>query len=158
MPVERDDEEILEDEILPSRGLSLTTGFNIHSRVFWAALGNGETETSVRLRKLKYMLDSIPQDLRQWGTASGHLATIRANLHVTHLWLQSILFDQLEQVEWAEREDISRQLLHVLHSIPHQNLEPNGLHLVSLSSSLSITDMADLQGARCRCCASCLST
>ncbi|KAH8197570.1 hypothetical protein TruAng_008254 [Truncatella angustata] len=69
-------------------------------------------------------------------------ATMRANLHVTHLWLQSIVIDQLDAAEgtndpdslsrkalWAQREEVCRQLLHVLHTIPESALEPNGLHL-----------------------------
>ncbi|CAN9408676.1 unnamed protein product [Alternaria alternata] len=31
---------------------------------------------------------------------------------------------------WHEREDISTQLLHVLHNTPQADIEPNGLHLV----------------------------
>ena len=143
IPVDIDDEQIFENEIGPAQSFPLTTGFNIHSRVFWASLGHSEREDSPadarsRLHSLKYMLDTIPRELRQWPSLSHstkQIASIRANLHVTHLWLQSILLDQLEgeQVQWAEREDISRQLLHVLHNIPHESLEPNGLHLVRLT-------------------------
>lgn len=122
-----------------------------------------------RLYELKYVLDVIPGPLRQWaqatnlpsnydGAAAGaaaslttdlqeqvvqiQFATMRANLHVTHLWLQSIIIDQLDALEgtensdnrtrrllWDQREEICRQLLHVLHTIPESALEPNGLHL-----------------------------
>ncbi|VZH95110.1 unnamed protein product [Fusarium fujikuroi] len=46
---------------------------------------------------------------------------------------------QLKQ-NWRDREDVARQLLHILHSIPHAYLEPNGLYLIykvrSVASSL----------------------
>lgn len=85
----------------------------------------------------------------------GQLEIMRANIHVTHLWLQSLLLEQVDVVvqesgvggvggtpgpeevaaalkaNWAEREDICRQMLHLLHSIPYVYLEPNGLYLVS---------------------------
>jgi len=110
-----------------------------------------------RLHDLKYMLDNIPPQLRQWvaeddddalyGSSpeqqrivKAQFATMRANIHVTHLWLQSLIRDQVDALllgqpnppdlksTWSEREDICRQFLHVLHSIPHISLEPNGLH------------------------------
>lgn len=85
----------------------------------------------------------------------GQHEIMRANIHVTHLWLQSLLLEQIDVVvqesvigsnggtagtedasaalkaNWAEREDICRQMLHLLHSIPYVYLEPNGLYLVS---------------------------
>jgi beta-glucosidase len=81
----------------------------------------------------------------------------RVNLHITHLWLQNFLLDRMDgviqemdssrlqpstamshlKINWREREDICRQLLHILHSIPHPYLEPNGLFLVSRASSIS---------------------
>lgn len=83
----------------------------------------------------------------------GQAEIMRANIHVTHLWLQSLLLEQVDGVtqesaianpsttareevsaalkaNWAEREDICRQMLHLLHSIPYVHLEPNGLYLV----------------------------
>lgn len=87
----------------------------------------------------------------------GQLEIMRANIHVTHLWLQSLLLEQVDVVvqesvvggaggtagpeevsaslkaNWAEREDICRQMLHLLHSIPYVYLEPNGLYLVSFN-------------------------
>ncbi|TDZ53078.1 hypothetical protein CTRI78_v007188 [Colletotrichum trifolii] len=82
----------------------------------------------------------------------GQAEVMRANIHVTHLWLQSLLLEQVDLVlqesaigpnaamgsdeitealkaNWAEREDICRQMLHLLHSIPYVYLEPNGLYL-----------------------------
>lgn len=85
----------------------------------------------------------------------GQHEIMRANIHVTHLWLQSLLLEQVDVIvqenviagagaavgaeevsaslkaNWAEREDICRQMLHLLHSIPYVYLEPNGLYLVS---------------------------
>ncbi|PWY75365.1 beta-glucosidase [Aspergillus heteromorphus CBS 117.55] len=122
-----------------------------------------------RLQSLRYLLEHIPQPLRPWrptdetlddATGDGtmtqelrsHFASMRANLHVTHLWLQSLLIDQLEAAQshlqglsvvadsypqtttdskalWLVREKLCRQLLFVLYSLPLVNLEANGLHL-----------------------------
>lgn len=99
-----------------------------------------------RLHELTYMLDVLPAQLRPWAvTDTEHsdnlldrqFAALRANLHVTHLWLQSIILDQIDLLDqdgpahthWPQREDICRQLLHLLHAIPERDLEPNGLHL-----------------------------
>ena len=121
-----------------------------------------------RLHSLKLLLEDIPPPLRAWqppeaeitsnGNLGGstadvqsHFASMRANLHVTHLWLQSLLIDQLETAQahkkgapvamphtqptaeakalWLQREDICRQLFYVLYSLPQINLEANGLHL-----------------------------
>ena len=208
MPLEVDDEMILESSVLPQPGqeISLTTGFNVHSRLFWAALKSthpgkfSDAEIKAcscirasdpflklshlqgRLHELKYILDDVPAPLRQWAiaesddvswlsnTAPEHrtilksqFASMRANIHVTHLWLQSITYDQIDnlvlnklnnlspssnppitipraKLTWSEREDICRQLLHILSGIPAINLEANGHHLVSISfPSLSMT-------------------
>ncbi|XEV07579.1 hypothetical protein FSHL1_012866 [Fusarium sambucinum] len=137
------------------------------------------------LNQLRYTLDGLPAHMRQWGPgdnyhtldsndaqpgafAKPHIAhsqaeITRANLHVTHLWLQNFLLDKMDVVlqemndrgqpsesdveitaqlkqNWREREDVARQLLHILHSIPHACLEPNGLYLIykvrSVASSL----------------------
>lgn len=110
-----------------------------------------------RLRELKYMLDDIPSSFRQYASNLGEIdlgdhhllesqiTTLRSNVHVTHLWLQSTILDQIDAVVqnspesssstpdakdlWREREDICRQLLHILHSIPIANHEPNGCYL-----------------------------
>lgn len=193
MPAEVDDEAIFENLVQPQAQskLSVTSGFNIHSRLFWAALipltpkespnnefpySNvlGAAKPSLklehcqdRLQDLKYMLDGCPVELRQWKTEveivessiserrdnhirKAQFEAMRANIHVTHLWLQSIIYDQIDTLPvvgpdrgstglhnvksfWNEREDIARQLLHVLHNVPEIHLEPNGHHLVSLS-------------------------
>lgn len=108
------------------------------------------------------MLDEVPSHFSQWAPGQDgarscedsdahvqkvQLEVMRANIHVTHLWLQSIILDQIEalqrsdaaastpvpdsMVSWTEREDICRPLLHVLHSVSDTSLEPNGHHLVS---------------------------
>ncbi|CAK7206712.1 hypothetical protein SEUCBS139899_009517 [Sporothrix eucalyptigena] len=150
-------------------GPCLTTAFIIHSRVFWASLRpvNEQQQAPVeapcicrpwrnraahithlrsRLHEIKYMLDVLPPKLMPWAPPSSEsdalgrqFAALRANIHVTHLWLQSIILDLLEvdhQHEpstrseyWTQREDIARQLLHLLHAIPERDIEPNGLHL-----------------------------
>lgn len=194
MPVEVDDEMIHEDFVQPQpeKNLSLVTGFNVASRIFWASLIPLSTPSSagtkdqccncVRSRKpdiqlaylqdrmhdLKYMLDGLPTQLRQWATVRddegldgldtqqrkilhSQYESTRANIHVSHLWLQSIIADQIDALRerelsgsqadlvpsttkdrWPEREDTCRQLLHILHGIPEIHLEPNGHHLVSV--------------------------
>jgi beta-glucosidase len=92
----------------------------------------------------------------------------RANIHVTHLWFQSYVLDQMDEVvqeidaaggqdsatpgwatarleaNWRDREDVCRQLLHVVHSIQHVHLEPNGNYLVSVRGSVTtIPSQAD---------------
>jgi hypothetical protein len=185
MPLEVDDEMILEDEILssPPNSYCLTAGFNINSRVFWAAIAHpGPTvrnesacqcqrledpftqlaSLKKRLHDLKYMLDGIPSHFRQYAAPStpepeenmfskrelirSHVLTLRSNIHVTHIWLQNVMLDQIDAISqnlpqlttgapdskdlWREREDLCRQLLHVLHSIPTANHEPNGCYLI----------------------------
>lgn len=158
IPLNVDDEFIEEDAILPSTSHAscLTTGFIAHSRVFWAAIQDTEPSINAalspvaqlesKINNLKYILDNVSAELRPWAqtfVAGDEIASqsgsMRANLHVTHLWLQSILTDQLEvmtsesteyqQKLWQDREQLSRQLLHLIHSIPQADIEPNGLHL-----------------------------
>ncbi|KAH7360702.1 hypothetical protein BKA65DRAFT_547415 [Rhexocercosporidium sp. MPI-PUGE-AT-0058] len=153
-----------------------------------------------RLDVLKYMLDDIPAPLQPWvaseqqdnspppGDADdlqgrrelyGHFAILRANLHVTHLWFQTLLSSQLDvllesqvsleagtlipmctppltsalpvpvrdvKLVWAEREALCRQLLHLLHGIPHTYLEPNGITIVSKIREISATLLSVPQG------------
>jgi len=190
IPIDVDDEAIFEDRIVPSLSSrpNLTTAYNLTSQVFWAAIESRQACTAVgsapricqctqdhrhkqiahlqrRLQDLKYSLDTIPPELRQWsvrpmplspdmasnapGVVVSQLGAVRGNLHITHLWLQSILLDQLEallqdepppfdvpaylatvQSRWSERESLCTQLIHVLTKIPQKDLEPNGLHFV----------------------------
>jgi hypothetical protein len=103
------------------------------------------------------MLDDIPPSFRQYASTfrerdsgerdllESQVTTLRSNIHVTHLWLQSVILDQIGAILhnppeslsisldakdfWREREDICRQLLHILQSIPDANHEPNGCYL-----------------------------
>jgi len=77
-----------------------------------------------------------------------------ANIHVSHLWLQTLMLDKIEislsslqsadttayvrskeekEESWNVREDLCRQLLHILHNVSQVNLQPNGASLVCLS-------------------------
>lgn len=163
MPLAVDDEFITEDAVFQSAntGACVTAGFILHSQVFQAALQDHKSSESAaqltptaplerKIEYLRYMLDDIPDILQPWLTPESELhpdvaglqsqfASLRANLHVTHLWLQSILLDQLEVLHgsnrtmqkhaWNHREELSRQLLQILHSISLADIEPNGLHL-----------------------------
>lgn len=208
IPLEVDDEMILETQVLPQPPgrTSLTTGFNVHSRVFWTALMStnplsdsykrdncncvrtAKPELQLRylkkrLHDLKYKLDGVQAHLRPWitnlrshpgfeevddeelSTLSGQFASMRANIHVTHLWLQSIISDQIDilllneghhgtplmvpspstedvKVFWSDREDLCRQLLHVLHGIDEAYLEPNGHHLTFKVRDVAVTLLA----------------
>lgn len=200
MPVPVDDEYISSSGILScpetEAAQSLTSGFNIHSRIFLAALrppGSDAKKHCIcshvkdpavrlaslqdRVHHLKYMLDTVLPAYRSWSKSTTAAApttspgrddvvniqreAIRANIHVTQLWLQIMLLDQIDTLgdqpgkgftspsiaystssprpqdfaSWDEREDICRQFLHLLNSLSQPSLEPNGLSLVSQYSS-----------------------
>ena len=196
LPATQDDEDITESSYgnaNPAR-TSLTLGFIIHSRLFWAALRSATDHkgqchcihsrdsslsldhVNLRLRDLKYMVDSAPSQFRQWATTGddhaaddklkSQYATLRANIHITHLWLQSILMDQVDalalesishlspvspvslpalpdpKLSWHGREDVCRQVLHMLYSIPDFNLEANGLHLIYKVRDIAVSLLA----------------
>lgn len=137
--------------------------FNLLSRVFWLAVRDESPDSSLpcrcdrtrdvnlqishlkhRLHSLEFSLEHIPMVFRPWAhtaddEASEHRtsarnASMRVNIHATHLWLQSLLLDQLEAAQlqqpsielaspvetellisqrrwvWSKREDIARQL------------------------------------------------
>ena len=118
------------------------------------------------LQKQKSVMEDLPNEFTQWhkpstadmaripgvhGTVeASHYESMKANIHVTHLWIQSTLFERLvavskmegqsvnEEVDmsgvWTLRESICRQLLSILYNISQTNLEPNGTSLVSLFS------------------------
>ncbi|KAM5522692.1 glycosyl hydrolase family 3 N terminal domain-containing protein [Fusarium oxysporum f. sp. phaseoli] len=195
MPVPVDDEYISSSGILScpetEAAQSLTSGFNIHSRIFLAALrppGSDAKKHCIcshvkdpavrlaslqdRVHHLKYMLDTVLPAYRSWSKSTTAAApttspgrddvvniqreAIRANIHVTQLWLQIMLLDQIDTLgdqlgkgftspsiaystssprpqdfaTWDEREDICRQFLHLLNSLSQPSLEPNGLSLV----------------------------
>lgn len=157
-------------------------GFNLLSRVFWLAVRDECPNPSLpcrcdrtrdvnlqishlkhRLHSLEFSLENIPIVFRPWAhtaddEASGHKmssqnASMRVNIHATHLWLQSLLLDQLETAQlqqvsielasttenetliskrrwvWSKREDIARQLFFLLNSSSPLSMEANGLHL-----------------------------
>ncbi|CAG8426848.1 unnamed protein product [Penicillium salamii] len=85
-------------------------------------------------------------------SVQSQLGSIRANLHVTHIWLQSLILDQLEAAQfypqrrsssadrvgdldqkllWVEREKLCRQLFFILFNFSRLSLETNGLHLAN---------------------------
>ena len=112
-----------------------------------------------RYEELRFMLDKCPPQLQPWAPMSAatidstpssnvldtQMETLRANIHVTHLWLQCMILDKIDglrmnnpslprpdpKAAWPKREDIARQMLHVLHSFSDEPLEPNGYHTVS---------------------------
>ena len=211
LPVPQDDEQITEADygtVDPNRS-TLTMGFNWRSRLFWAAVSNMPgihprsrnivhchctrlndpasfmEHLRSRLHTLKYILDSAPWYLRQWGSNAddeviggfplqpdvrernilkSQFATLRADIHITHLWLQSIIMDQIDnfplslgslsspgsagpsypgpESDWFVREDISRQLLLLLCSIPEQSLQANGLYLVYKIRDVAVSLLA----------------
>ncbi|KAF7521866.1 hypothetical protein PCG10_007810 [Penicillium crustosum] len=122
-----------------------------------------------RLDCLQNLLIDIPSFLQPWESSPEsfdenvigentkaiqlQFSSLRANLHVTHLWLQSLVLDQLEAAQshqqahpsatnteptgldqrslWLEREKICRQLFFILFNFPRLSLEANGLHLAN---------------------------
>jgi hypothetical protein len=130
MPVPVDDEYITKDGILPCpeslASKSLTSGFNIHSRVFLSAqppnplcscpgVNNPTTRITKlkdQVRQLKYMLDTVQPTYRPWNKLkSTHTSAsdddsvediqreiIRANIQTTYLWLQIVLLDQIDTI------------------------------------------------------------
>jgi hypothetical protein len=118
-----------------------------------------------RVQKLKYSVDLLDPVYSQWNNVEDdptkktsskedlirrNVESMRANIHVTHLWLQSVLNEKIEsliamsngaasslEIRWNEKEDICRQLLHILCNVSLLNLEPNGNNLVSRDKLLS---------------------
>ncbi|KAJ5716580.1 hypothetical protein N7493_008491 [Penicillium malachiteum] len=128
-----------------------------------------------RLKCLKHLLDEIPDVLRPWQPEHSRdkdfaiqmpsllhtqFAAMRVNLHVTHLWLQSLIMDQLEAAQthqqghgwpagafdqrqmWQDREEICRRLFCILYNAPQISLEANGLHLATKVRDISASLLA----------------
>ncbi|KAJ6007444.1 beta-glucosidase [Penicillium herquei] len=128
-----------------------------------------------RLECLKHLLDEIPDVLRPWDLDNSHnkdfavqnlnllhtqFAAMRVNLHVTHLWLQSLIMDQLEAAQthqqdqgwsaeafdhremWKDREEICHRLFFILYNVPQICLEANGLHLANKVRDISASLLA----------------
>ncbi|KAJ5390617.1 uncharacterized protein N7496_001685 [Penicillium cataractarum] len=94
-------------------------------------------------------------------TLQSQFASMRVNLHITHIWLQSLILDQLEVAQshqhsqisaisqsdhagtfdqralWLYREELCRQLFFILYNFPQPSLESNGLHAAN-----KVRDMA----------------
>ncbi|KAM5344108.1 hypothetical protein ACJ41O_012645 [Fusarium nematophilum] len=168
--------------IVSSRAFLKGMGESIINDGCNCGFGRSPEERLSRLRDLldglRYILDGLPPHMRQWGSGNAYQSPrklfhngirqdlfteelvahaqneiARANIHISHLWLQSFLLDKMDfalqemsataiqaagdttansahlKLNWREREDICRQLLHILHSIPQAYLEPNGLFL-----------------------------
>lgn len=114
-----------------------------------------------RLDDLQAATQGLGLKLDQWSFGSrdpsnptedvtgAQFESLRANVQVTHLWLQSTLLENLfsfeqggeyssdpsdlESQHWSQRENICQQLLSVLYNIRQCSLEPNGNSLVSLN-------------------------
>lgn len=110
-----------------------------------------------RLRNVKEVVSDLPAEFGKWPSSKcsasseavlfSQYESMRANIHATHLWAQSVLLERFvtstswghntrstADVEsiWEMREDISRQLLHILTNVSQQNLEPNGYFIVGI--------------------------
>jgi len=106
-----------------------------------------------RLRKVRDCLQGLPPQLSPGyvaglkGGAGGlrerQIETVRANMHVEHLWMQNVLIERLSmasktEVEgalgpkeiWEMREEVCRKLLAVLDGIEEEFIEPNGHALI----------------------------
>lgn len=136
--------------ILPSRDM----GSFFHSARFFPSEVLASAKS--RLHNLNHALDSVDTHLGLWSTRNeettpfknsnvlfAQFESMRANIHVSHLWLKSMLFEQIlalegstlvqteQQQHWQQREDICSQLLSILYNIKQVNLEPNGYNIVS---------------------------
>ncbi|RBQ97095.1 hypothetical protein VDGD_10477 [Verticillium dahliae] len=157
-PLDTPDENITENAVCPlapdgTGPFTSVTAFIVNTRL---------ARLKALFQRYKYSLDALPSHMTQWGPSSiydsgpstpansisrAQAETTRANIHITHLWLQSFVLDQTDGIvqamdaagggdeawaahqlasSWAEREDICRQLLHVLHNVDGVHLEPNG--------------------------------
>jgi hypothetical protein len=104
-----------------------------------------------RMVKATHILENLPSQLSSWGVSDSSLnpqfEIMTANIHVTHVWVQSLLLERLiavndagaitdrdqafhQDVMWKLRESIWEQLMDVLNNISEANLKPNGYVLV----------------------------
>ncbi|KAJ5993224.1 beta-glucosidase [Penicillium sp. IBT 35674x] len=123
-----------------------------------------------RLATLKHILDECPVDFQAWQFEGrdedlrtmivSQFSSLRVNIHVTHLWLQSLIMDQLEATHahqqerglpsqmfdqralWGEREELCRQLFYIIYHFPPLSLETNGLHLANKVRDISASLLA----------------
>ncbi|TIA00686.1 hypothetical protein D6C82_04389 [Aureobasidium pullulans] len=104
-----------------------------------------------RLIKATHTLDNIPPQLSCWTASEtpsdAQFQIMTANIHVTHVWVQSLLLEHLvvlnnaheatdqdqvyhQKLIWNLREGICEQLMGVLNNISEANLKPNGYVLI----------------------------
>ncbi|THZ80687.1 hypothetical protein D6C84_07200 [Aureobasidium pullulans] len=104
-----------------------------------------------RLIKATHALDNIPPQLSCWTASEtpsdAQFQIMTANIHVTHVWVQSLLLEHLvvlnnaheatyqdqayhRKLIWNLREGICEQLMDVLNNISEANLKPNGYVLI----------------------------
>lgn len=130
------------------------------------AHGNGDQQSHAlslveeQLTSLERCLDDLPMEISSVSVdsrsytpparsepLSSQYQAMRVNIHVTHLWAQNALADQMraslettlhgeasrlmEQRCCKTQERVARQLLDLLHTLPTVNLLPNGNILVS---------------------------
>lgn len=142
---------------------------NSTKRVLAPGLGanvdSNETNQSLhyRIADLQAVSQGLVPKLEQWSVKTGlpsshlediegsHFESLRANIQVTRLWLQSTLLENLFAIErgertssdpidpekqyWDQREEICQELLLVLYNVRQYSLEPNGNSLVSPRNS-----------------------
>jgi hypothetical protein len=110
---------------------------------------------------LTYVLDDLPPALDLWQTShvttessgpslrSSQYEIQRVNIHATHLWARTLLLDRriasltaasptagFHRPVIETKEDLCRQMLHLLLTSRVSSLEPNGHVLVGFSASL----------------------
>jgi hypothetical protein len=129
-----------------------------------------------RLHKLERCLDDLPPELAaERGTGAldsqpeisallqSQYETMRANLHVTHVWAQNSLVELIIALSENEihasafletkkhcsrfQEDLARKLLKVLDTLPKVSLLPNGLTMVSEDSTSPLVVRFDIGDA-----------
>jgi hypothetical protein len=123
------------------------------------------TKTLGAIKKVQLLTATLPEELAIWQTCndvvaedpyqdafkdeskirSHQLQIIRADIHVTSLWIQITLLDDLDSVNGESevsiltRNNIYRQLLYVLGNISFYNLEPNGHALILKLRRITMT-------------------
>lgn len=113
-----------------------------------------------RLQMLKFVLDDLPPHLELWRIITApeqesvrlsQYDVQRASIHLTHLWAQSLLIERIqgrstrgdgvegnsqsqkppEEIHpWEMKEDLCRQLLHLLSTSQQSSLEAGGRAIV----------------------------
>lgn len=140
------------------------------------APGNGTQQSyslslaEEQLTSLEHCLDDLPTEIssvsgesrslsppERSGLLSSQYQAMRVNIHVTHLWAQDSLAEQMraslattlhgealrlmEERCWKTQDRVARQLLDLLHTLPTVTLLPNGNILVSSSTRHMISEL-----------------